>query len=666
MKTIGNQATTIGLVVMLLMFTSAPLNIMGQTGVGIGTNNPNAQLDVSSSDEGILIPRVALTSTSSASPLSSPTISELVYNTATVSDVTPGFYYWDGSQWVRFAFSGNDDDKDWYEQGTTTSPDNINDDIYTQGNVGIGIDAPVHKLHVDGDMRIDAGGSKPIVFTSGNFGAGNTTDMIWNEGDVGFNQEEFSMYNANNNAAQYRYFALFYTADGDASGLNIRKGGNVGIGDKYPDSKLHVSSGTSGDAELILEADTDNDNENDNPFITFKQDASTVNGFIGLEGDAGTRSSGTIDNALVLGSESVYTSLQFITDDNVRMTIEKDGNVGVGTTTPNYNLDVAGNTSTTGDFYGNIHVDDTRDVDDAPTAFDKEVAFDFKKRGVVGVGGSGTFSGMMTIAPWSGNSGDASHQINFNEGGLFWRQGQPDAATWGDWYRILTAADGSGTTNYLAKWTPDGNTLGIGVTYDDGTNVGIGTTSPLTKLEVNGTAMANAFLYNTAKIENCHDCGTSGREISLQCDEGFAMTGFSIEKGSTHWEDDANIMCVELPSNVIGSSSNGSLGGSSGPALPTRHTSNCSILEIATGIEISAVGGKADGDYVTLRCATVSSPFVPVAHEIVVSGPSYIITNLPHGAACPAGMFVQEFSVDADSEHLVGSMALTCKIISPS
>ena len=47
---------------------------------------------------------------------------------------------------------------------------------------------------------------------------------------------------------------------------------------------------------------------------------------------------------------------------------------------------------------------------------------------------------------------------------------------------------GGGTTNYLARWTPDGNTLGIGVTYDNGTSVGIGTTSPGTyKLAVAGS-----------------------------------------------------------------------------------------------------------------------------------------------------------------------------------
>ena len=45
---------------------------------------------------------------------------------------------------------------------------------------------------------------------------------------------------------------------------------------------------------------------------------------------------------------------------------------------------------------------------------------------------------------------------------------------------------GGGTTNYLARWTPDANTLGIGVTYDNGTNVGIGTINPQAKLDVYG------------------------------------------------------------------------------------------------------------------------------------------------------------------------------------
>lgn len=78
--------------------------------VGINDNNssPNtsAMLDVYSTTTGMLIPRVALTSTSSASPITSPATSLLVYNTATVSDVIPGYYYWDSSKWVRLQATG--------------------------------------------------------------------------------------------------------------------------------------------------------------------------------------------------------------------------------------------------------------------------------------------------------------------------------------------------------------------------------------------------------------------------------------------------------------------------------------------------------------------------------------------------------------------------------
>ncbi|MFY9228688.1 MAG: tail fiber domain-containing protein [Bacteroidales bacterium] len=75
--------------------------------VGIGsslfTPDASAGLEIQFSDKGLLIPRVSLTSTSSAAPITSPATSLLVYNTATTGDVTPGYYYWDGSKWVRFA-----------------------------------------------------------------------------------------------------------------------------------------------------------------------------------------------------------------------------------------------------------------------------------------------------------------------------------------------------------------------------------------------------------------------------------------------------------------------------------------------------------------------------------------------------------------------------------
>ncbi|MBK8498541.1 MAG: hypothetical protein IPL52_06905 [Flavobacteriales bacterium] len=57
--------------------------------------------------KGMLVPRLALTATNVAAPVVAPATSLLVYNTATAgvapNNVTPGYYYWNGAVWVRFA-----------------------------------------------------------------------------------------------------------------------------------------------------------------------------------------------------------------------------------------------------------------------------------------------------------------------------------------------------------------------------------------------------------------------------------------------------------------------------------------------------------------------------------------------------------------------------------
>lgn len=47
-------------------------------------------------------------------------------------------------------------------------------------------------------------------------------------------------------------------------------------------------------------------------------------------------------------------------------------------------------------------------------------------------------------------------------------------------------AAGSGTLNYISKFTPDGMTLGDSQIFDDGVNVGIGTATPLRKFHQSG------------------------------------------------------------------------------------------------------------------------------------------------------------------------------------
>ena len=91
----------------LFLALSSTILLHAQNNVGIGTNSidPSAKLEVNASDKGLLIPRVALTSTTDVATILTPATSLLVYNTNTAgtapTNVTPGYYYWDGTKWVR-------------------------------------------------------------------------------------------------------------------------------------------------------------------------------------------------------------------------------------------------------------------------------------------------------------------------------------------------------------------------------------------------------------------------------------------------------------------------------------------------------------------------------------------------------------------------------------
>ena len=51
----------------------------------------------------------------------------------------------------QLSFVDQNDDIDWYEANTTNQPDAITDNIYTEGNVGIGSSNPVYPLSISGD-----------------------------------------------------------------------------------------------------------------------------------------------------------------------------------------------------------------------------------------------------------------------------------------------------------------------------------------------------------------------------------------------------------------------------------------------------------------------------------------------------------------------------------
>lgn len=98
--------------------------------VGIGTTTPRGALDVSSTTNGLIPPRVALTALNVAAPVINPqggalVAGTLVWNTNTAgsipNNVVPGMYYWDGARWISLA--GSPGGLDWSLSGNTgTNP----------------------------------------------------------------------------------------------------------------------------------------------------------------------------------------------------------------------------------------------------------------------------------------------------------------------------------------------------------------------------------------------------------------------------------------------------------------------------------------------------------------------------------------------------------------
>lgn len=107
--------------IILLIFVFISLNGFSQS-VSINTtgNQPNssAGVDVDFNTKGLLIPRVALISTTNFAPLSAHVAGMVVYNTNTAADVKPGFYYNSGTEWITTNVSGNSAGEMQYWNGT--------------------------------------------------------------------------------------------------------------------------------------------------------------------------------------------------------------------------------------------------------------------------------------------------------------------------------------------------------------------------------------------------------------------------------------------------------------------------------------------------------------------------------------------------------------------
>lgn len=119
------------LVLVLCLFF---LSGKAQTGIGTNTPDASAKLDVSATNKGFLPPRLALTATNAASPVTSPATGLIVYNTAASgtapNNVVPGYYFWNGTAWI--AVIGATTASSIAGNGTTSTLTNFGAEVNTQ------------------------------------------------------------------------------------------------------------------------------------------------------------------------------------------------------------------------------------------------------------------------------------------------------------------------------------------------------------------------------------------------------------------------------------------------------------------------------------------------------------------------------------------------------
>ncbi|HUH35749.1 MAG TPA: tail fiber domain-containing protein [Moheibacter sp.] len=113
----------------LLLVASFAANLaFSQVGIGTNTPNPNALLELDAADfkGGLILPRLALTSTTAAAPLLEHVEGMILYNTATTTgqdSIAPGFYYNDGSHWRKIQTKQGDPPNAWTTRGNAgTNP----------------------------------------------------------------------------------------------------------------------------------------------------------------------------------------------------------------------------------------------------------------------------------------------------------------------------------------------------------------------------------------------------------------------------------------------------------------------------------------------------------------------------------------------------------------